>query len=66
MLAHRIALAIIGAATLEKPAGCPRLRSVIFVAPFALSAHVYVVSIGNGPSAVLITNRSPAINSLTS
>jgi hypothetical protein len=50
---------IIGAAILEQPAGSPRLRSVILVAPLPASSQVYVVSIGNGPSAVLITSRSP-------
>jgi hypothetical protein len=35
-----MAVAIIGATSLEKPAGSPRLRSVIFVPPLAVSAHV--------------------------
>ena len=64
--ARRIALAIIGAPILEKPDGSPRFRSVIVVPPFTASDHVYVVSIGNGPSAVLITKRSPGTSSRTS
>ena len=39
-LARRIAMAIIGAPILEKPAGSPRLRSVISVPPSGVSAHV--------------------------
>ena len=39
-LARRIAMAIIGAPIFEKPAGSPRLRSVIRVPPSGVSAHV--------------------------
>jgi hypothetical protein len=35
-----MAMAIIGAPILEKPAGSPRLRSVISVPPSGVSAHV--------------------------
>jgi hypothetical protein len=38
--ARRIALAIAGAATLEKPAGSPRLRSFILVNPPSPPCHV--------------------------
>jgi hypothetical protein len=38
--ARRIARAIAGAATLEKPEGSPRLRRVILVPPAAVSSHV--------------------------
>ena len=54
------------AASAGKPEGPPRLRSVILVPPAGLSSQVQVVSIGNGPSLVLCTNRSPGISSLTS
>ena len=37
--ACRIAAAIIGAATFEKPDGSPRLRSVMRVPPPAVSVH---------------------------
>ena len=59
----RIARAIIGAPTFLKPRGSPRLRSIIRVAPSPASDHSYVVSIGNGPWAVLITSRSPSTSS---
>jgi hypothetical protein len=49
-----------GAVTAAKPDGSPRLRRPIVVAPGLASSHVYVVSIGNGPSAVAITKRLPA------
>ena len=39
-LARRIAMAIIGAPILEKPAGSPRLRSDISVPPSGVSAQV--------------------------
>ena len=39
-LARRIAVAITGTTILENPVGSPRLRSVIFVAPAGVSAHV--------------------------
>ena len=48
---------MMGAETLAKPDGSPRLRSVIRVTPGDESSHVYVVSIGNGPSDVLMTKR---------
>src|SRR5262245_9513270 len=62
-MARLIARAMTGAATLWKPEGSPRLRSVIRVAPSPESSHLYVVSIGNGPCAVLITSRSPGTSS---
>ena len=40
-------------------------RSGLVPPPLA-SSQVYVVSIGNGPSSVLITNRSPGTSSRTS
>jgi hypothetical protein len=39
-LARRMALAIMGAASFEKPDGSPRLRMVIRVPPFAVSSQV--------------------------
>ena len=65
-MARRIAIAMNGAESFEKPVGAPRLRSVIRVPPSGVSCQVYVVSMGNGPSAVLITKRSPGTISLTS
>jgi hypothetical protein len=65
-LAPRIAMAMNGAASLEKPAGSPRLRSHILVPPSGVSCELYAVSIGNGPSEVLITNRSPGRSCVTS
>ena len=61
--ARRIAAAIIGLAAQVKPVGSPRFRNVIRVPPSAVSSHVYVVSIGNGPSAVDISRRSPGTSS---
>ena len=49
-----------GAIIREKPDGTPRLRNVIRVPPWDVDYQVYVVSIGNGPSAVRNTSRSPA------
>ena len=46
------------AAILPKPLGSPAFRSVMRVPPDSASCHEYVVCIGNGPCAVLITNRS--------
>ena len=63
--ARRIARSISGAPTFAKPAGSPRLRSVMRV-PAPASAKPYVVSIGNGPCAVLMTSRSPVTSSRTS
>src|SRR5207253_457971 len=60
-----IARLIIGAATFAKPVGSPRFRSVIVVPP-GVSSQLYVVSIGNGPSEALITNRLPGTCSRTS
>jgi hypothetical protein len=45
-----------GATNLEKPVGVPRLRNVIRVLPSAVVAQVYIVSIGNGPCAVRMTD----------
>src|SRR5688572_30254515 len=55
-----------GAVIVEKPLGFPRLRSVMRVAPFGASSHVYVVSMGNGPSDVRITSFSSATSSTIS
>ena len=55
-----------GATSVENPLGLPRLRRVIRVLPASRDCHVYVVSIGNGPCAVRMTNRSPGSSSLTS
>src|SRR5262249_34490679 len=65
-LARRMALAIIGAATLEKPAGSPRFLSVIRVAPPGVSFQVYVVSIGKGPADVRMVRPSPGVRSAIS
>lgn len=65
-LALLTALAMNGATKAEKPLGVPRLRNVIRVPPSAVVSQVYVVSIGNGPWAVRITNRSSGTNSITS
>ena len=64
--ARRIAGFMIGAITLENPAGSPRLRSVIRVEPLRSEVHAYVVSIGNGPCCVRITRRSPGTRSTNS
>ena len=64
--ARRIAAAITGAPTFAKPEGSPRLRSVIRVPPPGASANAYVVSIGNGPSAVRMTRRSRGTSSTIS
>jgi hypothetical protein len=63
---RRIARFTTGAASREKPAGLPRLRSVILVAPVPADSQVYVVSIGNGPLTVRITNLWPGSSSTTS
>jgi hypothetical protein len=60
-----MAAAISGAPTFAKPVGSPWLRSVISVPPSTVSSHWYVVRIGNGPWAVLITNRLPGSCSTT-
>ncbi len=57
MFARRIARSIMGAVSFANPAGVPRLRRVIRVRLPSTAVQMYVVSIGNGPSAVLITNR---------
>src|SRR4051812_34332907 len=44
-----------GDRTFEKPAGSPQLRSVMRVVSWSTGVHVYVVSMGNGPSAVRMT-----------
>src|SRR4051812_29159651 len=64
--ARRMALAIKGAASFPKPEGSPRFRSVIRVTLSLTDSHVYVVSIGNGPSAVRIARRSPGASSTSS
>src|SRR5687768_7248141 len=65
-LARRMATAMNGANSRENPVGVPRFRRVIRVAPLPAASHVYVVSIGNGPSAVRITSRRLGTNSTTS
>src|SRR5689334_24331411 len=55
-----------GATSLLKPLGSPRFRSVIRVAPLGAGSHVYVVSIGNGPSLVRITRRASGCSSTIS
>lgn len=50
----------------EKPEGLPRFRSFIRVPPCSVVSQMYVVSIGNGPSAVRITKRSLGMNSTIS
>jgi hypothetical protein len=52
-------------ASSRKPAGSPRFRNTIRVPPDGVTRQLYVVSIGKGPSAVLITNRSLGSSSLT-
>src|SRR6476620_1439486 len=66
VVARRIARSIIGALSRENPDGFPRLRRVIRVAVSPTGSQVYVVSIGNGPSAVRITSRRAAWSSTTS
>jgi hypothetical protein len=57
LFARRMAIAMKGAIHLENPVGLPRFLNVILVAPpSAMLSHMYVVSMGNGPSAVLITS----------
>lgn len=46
--------------------GSPRFRSVIRVWPSPCASQVYVVSIGNGPSAVRMTSFDPGIHSMSS
>jgi hypothetical protein len=46
--ALRIALAMSGAVSFEKPDGFPRLRNVMRVPPPVAGTHVYVVSSGGG------------------
>jgi hypothetical protein len=65
-LARRMAWTSAGDATLANPLGSPRFRKVILVPPEAVSTHEYDVSIGNGPSRVLITNDEPGSNATTS
>ena len=48
----------------EKPDGVPRFRSVMRV-PVSVDCHSYVVSMGNGPSAVRITSRLSGVYSTT-
>ena len=55
--AWRIARAM-KAATIQKPVGSPRFRSVIRVLSSVVADQVYVVSMGNGPCAVRITSVS--------
>jgi hypothetical protein len=64
--ARRIAAVMTGDPTFANPEGSPRLRSVIRVPPPAASTNPYVVSIGNGPSAVRMTSRSPGTSSTIS
>jgi len=64
-LARRIASAMNGATSFEKPVGLPWFRSVMRVPPEAVVSHAYSVSIGNGPSEVRIMNRSPGVNVTT-
>ena len=52
--ARRMAGAMNGARSFENPAGSPRLRNVMRVELSPAADQVYVVSIGNGPSAVRI------------
>jgi hypothetical protein len=59
-----MARAISGADTRPKPLGWPALRKVISVPPSSASSQVYVVCIGNGPSAVVITSSSPSTSSV--
>src|SRR5215217_2733782 len=54
-LARHIAIDINGVIHAAKPDGRPRFRSRIRVVWLSIDSHVYVVSIGNGPSAVRIT-----------
>jgi len=64
--ARRIALANKGAASFPKPDGSPRFRRVILVSLWLTDSYVYVVSMGNGPSPVRITRRSPGASSTNS
>jgi hypothetical protein len=65
-LARRIAIDINGVIHAAKPDGRPRFRSRMRVASLSIDSHVYIVSIGNGPSAVRITRRPPGTNSTIS
>jgi hypothetical protein len=55
-----------GASHREKPLGVPRFLRVMAVWPSAVARQAYLVSMGNGPSAVRITNRPPGTHSRTS
>src|SRR5437899_5875440 len=61
-----MAAAIRAAPIPRKPDGSPRLRSVIEVPPDFASCQEYVVSIGKGPSAVLMRRLLPGECSRTS
>jgi len=61
-----MARSIIGAVKRAKPDGLPLLRKSIRVDPSPVGSYVYVVSIGNGPSAVRMTNRRAGSSSTTS
>ena len=64
--ARLTAPAMNGETSRENPAGSPRFLSVIRVPPSRVSDQAYVVSIGNGPSAVRMTSRSSGWSSVTS
>ena len=57
---------MMGALILPNPLGLPRFRSVMRVPPPAVSVQAYVVSMGNGPSFVAMTSRSPGTKVSTS
>src|SRR6186713_1117255 len=61
-----MAIAMNGPMNAPNPDGVPRFRRVILVRPADVVSHVYVVSIGNGPCAVRMTNRWPGENSTIS
>lgn len=63
VFAFLIIVAISGANSFEKPVGLPLLRKVILVVFSLIAIQVYVVSIRNGPSVVLIINFCRGMNS---
>ena len=66
LFALRIARAMNGAISLEKPLGFPWFRSVILVPPADVDSQPYCVSIGKGPSEVRMTRRAPGTKVTTS
>src|ERR1700730_8193297 len=63
---RRIATAIEGAASFDKPAGCSPIKQLLHRAARWGVSPVHVVSMRNRPSAVFMTNRSSGRNTFGS